>query len=125
MYWVEEGQAITREAETLSIVIQQGRSLNSHFICLVLSLGGSKVMDEGVVALRILLKQVRTTCSLPSWFPCLPPSYSRILEIPRRSLKDLLVSHCPNGLQMTFVTIIPSGPHVSLSREVSLAPLSR
>lgn len=84
MYWVEESQAITRGTKALSIIIQQGRPLNSHFICLVLSLGGSKVMDEGVVALRVPPEQLRTTCSLPSWFPYLPPSYSRRLEIPRR-----------------------------------------
>lgn len=83
MYWVEESQAITRGTKALSIIIQQGRPLNSHFICLVLSLGGSKVMDEGVVALRVPPEQLRT-CSLPSWFPYLPPSYSRRLEIPRR-----------------------------------------
>lgn len=84
MYWVEESQAITRGTKALSIIIQQGRPLNSHFICLVLSLGGSKVMDEGVVAVRVSPEQLRTTCSLPSWFPYLPPSYSRRLEIPRR-----------------------------------------
>ena len=33
-------------------------------------------MDKGVVALRVPPEQVRTTCSLPSWFPYLPPSYS-------------------------------------------------
>ena len=73
MYWVEGD---TRGTNALSIIIQQGRPLNSHFICLVLSLGGSKLMDEAVVALRVLPEQVRTTCSLPSWFPYLPPSYS-------------------------------------------------
>lgn len=50
---MEESQAITRGTKALTIIIQQGRPPNSHFICLVLSLGGSKVMDEGVVALRV------------------------------------------------------------------------
>ena len=126
VYWVEGSQAITRGTGLcLSIVIQKGRPLNSHFIGLVLYLGSSKAREEGVVALRVLPGQVRTSFSRPSSFPCLPPSYSGRLEIPRRSLIELLVSHQPYGSQMTFITIIPFGPLVSLSREVSLAPLSR
>lgn len=46
----------------LSVVIRQGRPLNSHSICLVLSVGSSQATDKGVVALRVL----------PGWESLLP-----------------------------------------------------